>query len=106
MIPKNFGRGPSSSNMTVRISRTWDFIKKESPGGPNGAAPSASAAATKYHLTFSVYAINPLNHPNFAAPNGNLSSPFFGKPLSLQNNFTPGNATYNRKVSLQVQITF
>src|SRR5207237_4152173 len=25
-IPKNFGRGPSSSNMTLRVSRTWDFI--------------------------------------------------------------------------------
>jgi hypothetical protein len=107
-IPKNFGRGPSSSNMTVRLSRTWDFARKESPegaSGPAGATP-ASAAAMKYHLTLSVYAINPLNHPNFAAPNGNLSSPFFGKPLSLQSNFTPGNSTYNRKVTLQVQMTF
>ncbi len=106
-IPKNFGRGPGSTNMTLRVSRTWDFIKKESSAvGGAAAAPAASGAGMKYHLTLSLYAINPLNHPNFAAPNGNLSSPFFGKPLTMQNNFTPGNATYNRKVTLQVQMTF
>jgi hypothetical protein len=100
-IPKNLGRGPSSSNMTVRVSRTWDFVKNEAAARPAGAA-----IPTKYHMTFSVYAINPLNHPNFAAPNSNLSSPFFGQPLSLQGGFTPGNATYNRKVSMQLQLTF
>ena len=119
MIPKNFGRGPSNSNMTLRVSRTWDFVKKESPGdargiaaGP-GATPNAPGPAIpmKYHLTFGVYAINPLNHPNFAAPNGNLTSPFFGKPLSLQGmfangTFNPGNGTYNRKITMQVQLTF
>jgi len=113
VIPRNLGRGPSNSNMTVRVSRTWDFIKKESPSGGNGIAaasappPQAGAAIPmKYHLTFSVYAINPLNHPNFATPDGNLTSPFFGKPLSLQGTFSPGNATYNRKVTMQLQLTF
>jgi hypothetical protein len=109
VIPKNFGRGPSNSNMSVRLSRTWDFARKESSGGANAvaAAPAqGSAVPTKYHLTLSVYAINPLNHPNFAAPNGNLTSPFFGKPLNLVGTFTPGNATYNRKVSVQAQLAF
>jgi len=97
--------------MSVRLSRTWDFVKKESPpSDPNGVATApaqqAGAPAMKYHLTFSAYAINPLNHPNFAAPNGNLTSLFFGKPLNLQGTFTPGNATYNRKVTLQVQMSF
>jgi hypothetical protein len=94
--------------MTLRLSLTFDLIKKESAAASAGAAPrpGGSSAGTKYHLTFSIYAINPLNHPDFSAPNGNLSSPFFGKPLSLQNNFTPGSATYNRKVTLQVQMSF
>ena len=102
--------------MTLRVSRTWDFIKKESPAGGTGViaagpgappgASSGTAIPMKYHLTLSLYAINPLNHPNFAQPNGNLTSPFFGKPLSLQGTFTPGNATYNRKVTMQVQLTF
>jgi hypothetical protein len=107
-IPRNFGRGPGSANMTLRLSRTWDLIKKETAGASGvaaGPAP-AGAAAAKYHMTLSAYAINPLNHPNFAQPNGNLTSPFFGKPLSLQGTFSPGNATYNRKVTFQVQLTF
>jgi Carboxypeptidase regulatory-like domain len=117
-IPKNLGRGPANANMSLRLSRTWDFGKQESAGAaPAGLSPAAGApaagappqnpgAAMKYHLTFSMYAINPLNHPNFAQPVGDLTSPFFGKPLSLQGTFTPGNATYNRKVTLQVQMNF
>jgi hypothetical protein len=104
-IPRNYGRGPSSANMTIRVSRTWDFIKREAAGGAN-ALPAGAAIPMKYHLTLSVYAINPLNHPNFGTPDGNLTSPFFGKPLNLQGTFTPGNATYNRKVTLQAQLTF
>jgi Carboxypeptidase regulatory-like domain len=108
-IPRNIGRGPSTANMTVRLSRTWDFKKQESVGGnavAAGAVPSGSAAPMKYHMTLSLYAINPLNHPNFGTPIGNLTSTYFGKPLNLQGTFTPGNATYNRKVTMQVQLTF
>src|SRR6185503_18640056 len=107
-IAKNFGRGTGSVNMSLRVSRTWDFVRKESAGGANGAAaaPASGSALMKYYLTLSAFAINPLNHPNFAPPNGNLASPFFGKPLNLQNAFSPGNATYNRKITLQVQMTF
>ncbi|HLH31119.1 MAG TPA: carboxypeptidase-like regulatory domain-containing protein [Terriglobia bacterium] len=110
-ISRNYGRGPGNANMTVRVARTFDFGKGEAPAAaavaaPNGAPAAAPAAPMKYHLTFSAYAINPLNHPNFATPVGNLTSPFFGKPLNLQGTFTPGNTTYNRKVTLQVQMTF
>lgn len=117
-IPKNYGRGPSNFNMTVRLSRTWDFGKNESAGGaaavaaqpaagPQGQQPAAaSGPSMKYHLTLSVYAINPINHPNFAPPDGNLTSPFFGKPLNLWGTFTPGNATYNRKMTVQAQLNF
>src|SRR5437763_8647310 len=66
-ISRNLGRGPSNSNMTLRVSRTWDFIKKESPAdgnsitAPAGPPPAATAATLrpaipmKYHLMFSVY---------------------------------------------------
>jgi hypothetical protein len=95
-IHRNYGRGPSNINMTIRLTKTWGFVKKEVAGSP---------ASKKYNLAMSVYAINPLNHPNFAAPNGDLTSPFFGEPLSLQGTFSPGNATYNRKVTMQMQWT-
>jgi hypothetical protein len=116
-IPKNFGRGSSNANMSVRLSRTWDFGRHESAGGaavaagPGGPGLGVAAAqnpgpAMKYHLMLSLYVINPLNHPNFAQPDGNLSSPFFGKPLNLWGTFTPGNTTYNRKATMQVQLNF
>jgi len=49
-----------------------------------------------------------LNHPNYASPNGDLSSPFFGQSLSLQGGFGPEGptSTYLRKVSLQLRLTF
>jgi hypothetical protein len=54
-----------------------------------------------------VNARNALNHPNYAAPNGDLSSPFFGQSLSLAG-FGPFGApsTYNRKIDLQLRFTF
>jgi hypothetical protein len=62
----------------------------------------------RYNLTLSMQAQNILNHPSFAAPNGDLSSPFFGQSLSLQGGFGPeaGGSTYLRKISLQLRLTF
>ncbi len=75
------------------------------PGGPGGMFGGSSGK--KYGLTLSVSARNILNHPNFAAPSGDLSSPFFGEYRSLAG-FGPfgGNTTYNRKVDIQLRFTF
>jgi hypothetical protein len=115
-ISRNYGRGPSNFNMLLRLSRTWGFINKETsgpaaaiaPGGPGMPPPPPASAAPKkkYNVTLSVSAINPLNHPNFGNPNGNLSSPFFGQPQYLQGTFGPGNGTYNRKITMQMQLAF
>ena len=103
-IPRNFARGPSNLNMLLRVSRTWGFVEKESAGP---GAPPATGGAKKYNVTFSVSAINPLNHANFANPNGDLSSPFFGKSQYLQSTFfASGGGTYNRKVTMQMQFAF
>jgi hypothetical protein len=61
----------------------------------------------KYNLTLSISARNLLNHANYAPPNGDLSSPFFGEYRSLAG-FGPfaGNSTYNRKIDLQLRFTF
>ena len=50
---------------------------------------------------------NTLNHPNYAAPNGDLISPYFGQSLSLAG-FGPfgSPSTYNRKIDLQLRLTF
>jgi hypothetical protein len=72
-------------------------------GGP-------SAAKRKYNLTFSVNALNPLNHTTYAPPGGDLSSPFFGvyRATTNPNSFGPGILanTYNRQVTIQLRVNF
>ena len=66
-----------------------------------------SNSGKKYNVTLSISARNVLNHPNYAAPSGDLSSPYFGQSRSLAG-FGPfgGNSTYNRKVDVQLRFTF
>jgi hypothetical protein len=80
------------------------------PGGGPGGPPSGlfgGSSGKKYNLTLSVMARNVLNHANYGAPSGDLSSPYFGAYRSLAG-FGPfgGNSTYNRKVDLQLRLTF
>jgi hypothetical protein len=50
---------------------------------------------------------NILNTANYAAPSGDLSSPYFGESRSLAG-FGPmgGSSTYNRKIDLQLRFMF
>ena len=84
------------------------------PGGggpPPGGGPPAGAfggmTGRRYNLTLSVNARNALNHPNYAAPDGDLTSPYFGDYRSLAG-FGPfgSPSTYNRKIDLQLRFTF
>jgi len=62
----------------------------------------------KYNLTLSASVRNFINHPSYAAPSGDLSSPYFGQYRSLAG-FGPlgsSNTTYNRKVDLQLRLQF
>jgi hypothetical protein len=79
-------------------------------GGPGGGPPPGlfgGDSGKKYNLTLSLMARNVLNHPNYAAPSGDLSSPYFGEYRSLAG-FGPfgGNTTYNRKIDVQLRFTF
>ena len=64
----------------------------------------------RYNLTVSASTLNALNHANFAPPNGDLSSPYFGEHRSLGGMVVMmhGGApsTYNRKIDLQIRFTF
>ena len=52
--------------------------------------------------------MNALNHANYAPPNGDLTSPFFGVSQSLGGGFGPmgGANTYNRKIDFQLRFGF
>ena len=51
---------------------------------------------------------NAINHANYAAPGGDLSSLYFGEYHSLADNFGPigGSSAYNCRVNIQLRFTF
>jgi hypothetical protein len=120
-IGHNFGRGPADVNLVLRVARTWAFggegrAQQTSGGGSHGVGngPPAGLFDTntgrRYNLTLSASTLNALNRANFAPPNGDLSSPFFGKYRSLGGMVVLMHgglpSTYNRKIDLQVKFTF
>ena len=80
------------------------------PPGMMGSQGAAQATSRRYTITLSLNASNALNHVNWAAPSGDLGSPFFGQYRSLAGGFGPmggsGTGTYNRKVDVQVRFSF
>ncbi len=133
-ISRNFGRGPGTVALNLRLGRTWSFGNKGEQGGQgfgmqgpmmHGGGPpppghggggggpmmimmggGGNNANKKYNLTASINAMNVINHPNFAAPVGDLSSPYFGQSLSLAGGFGGQSSTYNRKIDLQLRFAF
>jgi len=117
VIGRNYGRGPANVNLALRLSRTWAF-GREGQSGPTDTgvghgipAPApTSTGARKYNLTLSASTLNALNHANYAPPNGDLSSGYFGQYRSLggmvvmAHGGAPG--AYNRKIDLQLRFTF
>ncbi|HLJ13922.1 MAG TPA: TonB-dependent receptor [Bryobacteraceae bacterium] len=136
-MERNSGRGPGQVNLGLRVARSWSFGSQGESGPGNTAAmggmgggmggerhgggggmgggghggppPGMFGAASnrKYNLTLSLSARNALNHPNYAAPSGDLSSPYFGEYRSLAG-FGPMSAstTYNRRIDIQLRFLF
>ncbi|MBI4909498.1 MAG: carboxypeptidase regulatory-like domain-containing protein [Acidobacteria bacterium] len=123
IIGRNFGHGPASVNLGLRLSYTYTFggrieggssiaVPSGTHGGSGGPSPNMFAGNTgrRYNLTFTASSLNPLNRANYAPPNGNLSSPYYGQPRSLGGLIVMSHGgaqtSYNRKIDLQVRFTF
>ncbi len=122
-IEHNYGRGPAAVNLALRIARTWAFGGERRTGpadsnsaehGGGGAMPPRAMFAAdtggRYSVTLSASTLNAINHTNYAPPNGDLSSPYFGQYRSLGGLMVMSHggapSTYNRKIDLQVRFTF
>ena len=111
-IGRNSARGPSAVNHALRVSRTWTFGPEGNGGAPAGGGhgPGGPPSGKRYGVVLTASTLNALNHPNFATPNGDLSSPYFGQYRSLGGLavMSHGGApsTYNRKIDLQLRFTF
>ncbi|MGD1093256.1 MAG: hypothetical protein ABSB35_14850 [Bryobacteraceae bacterium] len=113
IVPRNYLEGPGILSLNVRLSRSWSFGEAGRGGNTGGSAEIAGggsiqngglsgtanqsgmagvfggvATAKRYNLTLTASFRNALNNVNPATPIGNLSSPFFGKSVTL-NTFGP-----------------
>ncbi|HEV2445201.1 MAG TPA: TonB-dependent receptor, partial [Candidatus Sulfopaludibacter sp.] len=118
IIGHNFGRGPGAVNLGLRVSRTWAFGPEGTSGtsgqdaaqhGPQSML-TAPPTGRRYNLTLSATSLNALNHTNLAAPDGDLSSPYFGQSRALGGLIVMAHggaaSTYNRRVDVQLRFTF
>ena len=132
ITPINYAGGPANFTLNLRLSKTIGLGPKleragtlagmggaphghggglggrglTGGGGPGGGPFTFGGETThRYNLTFSVSARNLLNHPNYAAPVGNLDSPLFGTSNSLAGGpFSSGAAS--RRIDLQMLFSF
>lgn len=133
-IPINFGEGPASVSLNLRISKTIGLGPRLEEargrgahsggggheghgfggfGGGMGGMFGGGTTDHRYNLTFSVSGRNIFNHQNLAAPVGTLSpqaftgNTDFGHSIALAGigGFF-GSQANNRRVDLQVQFSF
>ena len=131
-IPINYGTGYDQFTANLRLSKTFAFGKEVQGGnfggggGPGGGRYGRGLGGgglssmgsgggmfggrpgvpnRRYNLTFSISARNIFNNVNYAAPEGNVNSPYFGKPYALAGGFFSSNAA-NRRIDLQVRFSF
>jgi hypothetical protein len=69
-VPRNGVQGFGAANLDLRLSREFKLT-----GSDKDDAPSLDASLEAFNL---------LNRVNFTNLVGNLSSPFFGKPVSAR----------------------
>ncbi len=90
--------------MNLRISKAFSFdLRRGSARKAPANGKDEDESEKRYHVTLSVQAQNILNRTNLATPVGNLSSPVFGRSLSLAG----GNpAAGNRRIEAQIGFSF
>jgi hypothetical protein len=105
--------GPGARGPMIAGGGGGGEMKAAGGGGPQmmgmgGGGPASSEK--KYNLTVSLFIQNILNNVNYAAPDGNLSSPLFGQPRSLGGGFGFGGGgspnAGNRRVSINMRLNF
>jgi hypothetical protein len=130
ILPRNYGRGPGSVMVNLRIAKIIEFggerggaaATQRAPGGGGDGRPapgvfntgagqpsgSAVQAGRRYNLSISMSIRNLLNHTNPGPIIGNITSPLFGQANqpSGGNGFIFSEAANNRRLELQMRLTF
>ena len=116
IVPRNFGKGPATFFVNLRLGKTIGFGGNGNGGSSGGAGPqivligpdgqrisrpgmpTAAPGGAPYSLSFSVAVQNVFNRTNFGPTIGNLSSPLFGQSNSVSTNA--------RRIDFQVRFSF
>lgn len=129
IVPRNYGRGPGSFSVNLRIGRTFAFGpstegvvpvatgpgtgggRRDNGGAFGMGVPGASATAThhRFNLTVNMSIRNLLNHTNPGPIIGNITSPLFGQANQPAGNLGGGGfseAANNRRLELQMRLNF
>lgn len=123
ILPRNFGRGPGSITVNLRLSKTFGFgARREAGGGTSGGhhggrlgGPGAGFHSIfadiptnhRYNMTLSISARNLLNHVNPGPITGNITSPLFGQANQLAGGFGAfAETANNRRIELQMRFSF
>ncbi len=103
LIPINYGRAPGLFSLNLQFGKGFGLgpLPKPAPADPAiklkpGEKPEKPQRP--YQLYFSVESQNVLNNVNPSPPVGQLSSPYFGRSLTLNNEQT-GSTAANRLIS-------
>jgi hypothetical protein len=122
LIPRNYGQGTGYFSVNLRVMKSWAFgdmpsanhasapANKNNVATATAARPSGPAEAKRYTLQASVNFLNLFNNVNLGTPVGNLSSPFFGQSLNVNQygGFGPSGSqgAGNRRIFGQLRLSF
>jgi hypothetical protein len=130
ILPRNYGRGPGSVMVNLRVAKTIEFggergnaaATQRGPGGGGEGRPapgvfntgagqpsgSSAPAGRRYNLSISMSIRNFLNHTNPGPIIGNITSPLFGQANQPagSSGFIFSEAANNRRLELQMRLTF
>jgi hypothetical protein len=129
ILPRNYGRGPGSVLVNLRLSRAFAFGpstersdavwtgpgsgagRRDSGGAFGAGVPGAASTVVKrrYSLNISMSIRNLLNHTNPGPIIGNITSPRFGhanQPAGNLGGTGFSEAANNRRLELQTRLTF
>lgn len=121
IIPRNYGEGPGSFSVNMRVSKNFGFGKVDDKGGRGGQSGGMmgmgrggffggmGGSRKPYNLNVSVNFSNLLNTVNLGNPVSSLSSSRFGQSTSTSGGFgrfggSGGSA--NRRIELQVRFSW
>jgi hypothetical protein len=99
-------------NLGLRVSRSFAFGDRKSAAAAGFSADGFQSvfgdapAEKRFGLTVSASARNLLNSVNPNTPVGVLTSPMFLESQGLAWNFGPAGASANRRIELQVRLSF